>query len=62
MRKDPNRFTIDPNKIKVRDHRIKDMIATTGGTARVFANKKKAVKSDPVGRKQKYKKPVDIAD
>lgn len=50
-----NSFKIDPNKIKVRDERIKDMITTTGGVARVFKNKKKVKKADKVGRKSKHK-------
>lgn len=46
---------INPNKIKVRDENIKNMITTTGGTSRVFKDKKKENKSDKVGRKAKYK-------
>ena len=50
---------INPNKIKVRDEKIKDMITTTGGATRVFKDKKKAQKSDKVGRKAKYKNRED---
>lgn len=49
------KITINPNKIKVRDTKIKDMITSTGGVARVFKDKKKAKKSDKVGRKEKHK-------
>ena len=54
--KKDNKFTINPNKIKVRDTKIKDMITSTGGVTRVFKDKKKSEKSDKVGRKVKYKK------
>lgn len=50
---------INPNKIKVRDERIKDMIATPGGVARVHKDKKKAQKSDKVRRKAKHKNRED---
>ena len=54
MRK-TKKIIINPNKIKVRDEKIKDMISTTGGVSRVFKDKKKSEKSDKVGRKRKYK-------
>ena len=50
---------INPNKIKVRDEKIKDMITTPGGVARVHQDKKKAQKSDKVKRKAKHKKRYD---
>ena len=46
---------VNPNDIKVRDEGIKQMIATQGGVARVFKNRKKAEKTDKVGRKAKYR-------
>lgn len=49
------KITINPNKIKVRDAKIKDMITSTGGVSRVFTDKKKAKKADKVGRKEKYR-------
>lgn len=49
------KIVINPNKIKVRDTKIKDMITSTGGVVRVFKDKKKSEKSDKVGRKQKHK-------
>jgi hypothetical protein len=45
------RIKINPNRIKVRDERIKDMITTTGGTARIFQDRKRAKKLDKSGRK-----------
>ncbi len=54
-KRDKNRFTIDPNKIRVRDEKIKDMITSTGGVVRIFKDKKKSQKADTVGRKSKYK-------
>jgi hypothetical protein len=53
------KIVINPNKIRVRDTKIKDMITSTGGVVRVFRDKKKAVKADKVGRKQKYKEKDD---
>ena len=55
MARTNRKIVINPNKIKVRDTKIQDMISTTGGVSRVFKDKKKAIKSDKVGRKQKYK-------
>lgn len=55
MSKKVKKIVINPNTIKVRDEKIKDMISTTGGVSRVFRDKKKAQKSDKVGRKKKYK-------
>lgn len=55
MSKTNRKVVINPNKIKVRDEKIKDMISTTGGVSRTFKDKKKEKKSDKVGRKQKYK-------
>lgn len=46
---------INPNDIRVRDEHIKNMIASTGGTARVFTDRKKALKADRVNRKAKHK-------
>ena len=59
MSKTNRKIVINPNKIKVRDEKIKDMISTTGGVSRTFKDKKKAIKSDKVGRKQKYKDKED---
>lgn len=59
MAKDNKNIKLNPNKIKVRDEKIKDMISTTGGVTRVFKDKKKAKKSDKVGRKAKYKDKYD---
>jgi hypothetical protein len=53
------KITINPNKIKVRDERIKDMITSTGGVSRTFKDKKKAERSDKVGRKRKHKEDVE---
>lgn len=53
--KNNNTFKINPNEIKVRDERIKDMIVANGGVARVFADRKRQTKADKVGRKAKYK-------
>lgn len=58
-KKQNNSIKVNPNKIKVRDEKIKDMISTTGGVTRVFKDKKKARKADKVGRKQKYKNRED---
>ena len=55
MKLDKLTIKINPNAIKVRDEGIKQMIATQGGVARVFADRKKATKADKVGRKAKYK-------
>jgi len=55
MAKDNKSIKINPNEIRVRDERIKDMIASTGGVARVFVNRKTKTKTDKVGRKAKYK-------
>jgi len=46
---------INPNELKVRDERIKDMITSTGGVSRTFVNRKKQAKADRTGRKAKYK-------
>lgn len=48
---------INPNDIRkgVRDEAVKEMITTTGGVNRTFADRKKALKADKVGRKAKYK-------
>lgn len=46
---------INPNKIKVRDESIKQMITSNGGVVRAFRNRKKDKKADKVGRKAKYK-------
>lgn len=46
---------VNPNVIRVRDERVMDMIATTGGTARVFGDRKRQTKADRVGRKSKHK-------
>ena len=54
-----NTIKINPNKLKVRDEKIKDMITTPGGATRVFRDKKKAKQSDKVGRKAKYKNRED---
>jgi hypothetical protein len=54
-----NTIKINPNDIRIRDERIKDMITSTGGVARVFVDKKKKGKSDRVGRKNKHKKSLD---
>lgn len=54
-KKEKDRIKVNPNRIKVRDEKIKDMIATPGGVTRVFKDKKKAKKADKVGRKAKYK-------
>ena len=59
MAKEVKPIKINPNKIKVRDERIKDMITSTGGVVRVFKDKKKAKKADKVGRKRKYKNRED---
>jgi len=53
--KNNNTFKINPNEIKVRDERIKDMITANGGVARVFSDRKRQTKADKVGRKDKYK-------
>lgn len=50
------RIKVDPNKIKVRDELIKDMITSVGGTARVFVDRRKKAKQI---RKQKHKKSLD---
>ena len=50
-----NSIKINPNEIRVRDERIKDMITANGGVARVFADKKRKTKADRVGRKSKYR-------
>lgn len=55
MAKKENKIVINPNTIKVRDERIKDMLTTTGGVSRVFKDKKKSEKADKVGRKRKHK-------
>ncbi len=47
---------INPNDIRIRDERIKDMITATGGVVRVFRDRKRASKADKVGRKSKYKR------
>jgi hypothetical protein len=54
MKKDKNKITVNPNLLKVRDEAIKDMIATTGGVARVFPDRKRKTKADRVSRKAKY--------
>jgi hypothetical protein len=59
MAKKDYKITINPNRIKVRDEKIKDMIATPGGVSRVFKDRKKAKKADKVGRKSKYKNNED---
>jgi hypothetical protein len=59
MAKELKSIKVNPNEIKVRDERIKDMITTTGGVVRVFTDKKKAAKADKVQRKAKYKKELD---
>lgn len=46
---------IKVRKLKVRDEKIKDMIATPGGITRVFKDKKKSKKADKVGRRKKHK-------
>ena len=51
--------TINPNLIRVRDERIKDMITATGGVVRVFADRKRGLKADKVGRNAKYKTRFD---
>lgn len=53
------KITINPNKIKVRDEKIKDMISTVGGVSRTFKDRKKADKADRVGRKRKHKNSED---
>jgi hypothetical protein len=58
-RTNKDRIKVNPNRIKVRDEKIKDMISTTGGVTRVFKDKKKAKKADKVGRKRKYKNQED---
>lgn len=50
---------VNPNDIRVRDERIKDMITSTGGVSRTFTNRKKQKKADKVGRKAKYKNRED---
>lgn len=50
-----NTIKINPNDIRVRDERIKDMIVATGNVSRVFTNRKRRQKTDRVGRKAKYK-------
>ena len=50
---------INPNAIKVRDEGIKYMIATQGGVARVFDDRKRQAKADKVGRKAKYRNRYD---
>lgn len=56
MKKDNKSIKVNPNDIRVRDEGIKQMIATTGGVARIFPDRKRQVKSDKVGRKSKYRK------
>lgn len=51
--------TINPNLLKVRDERIKDMITATGGVVRVFQDRKRKLNADKVGRKAKYKTRFD---
>lgn len=57
--KNNNTFKINPNEIKVRDERIKDMIVANGGVARVFADRKRQTKADKVGRKAKRRWTID---
>jgi hypothetical protein len=49
------RIKVNPNRLKVRDEMVKAMITNVGGVNRVHADKKKSLKADKVGRKQKYK-------
>ena len=49
------KIVINPNKIKVRDERIKEMISAVGGVSRTFKDRKKDKKADRVGRKRKHK-------
>jgi len=55
MKKKEYRIKFNPNKLKVRDELIKEMITSNGGVVRVFKDKKKAEKADKTKRKAKYK-------
>lgn len=55
MSKTLKNITINPNKIKVRDELVKNMITTTGGVARVFPDRRRSAKADKVGRHAKIR-------
>jgi len=56
MAKTNRTIKVNPNEIRVRDEGIKSMITATGGVTRVFPDRKRQIKSDKVGRKNKYRK------